>query len=149
MTTAFTPTDIESRKKLEFTSGDTVRVWSKIEDKGKYRLQAFEGLVLARKHGSGPTATFTVRKVSNSVGVERIFPLYSPMIDRIEVTKHAKTRRSKLYYIRDKAAMEIRRKMKQILGGKIAVEVEELEEMEAAANNAPETTTETETTTQE
>jgi len=120
MEQSFTPVDIESRAKLAFSSGDTVRVWSKIEDKGKYRLQAFEGLVLARKHGTGPTATFTVRKVSNSVGVERIFPLFSPMIDKIEVTKQAKTRRSKLYYIRDKAAKEIRRKMKQIFGGKMS-----------------------------
>jgi large subunit ribosomal protein L19 len=132
MATAFTPIDIEARKAIEFTSGDTVRVWSKIEDKGKYRLQAFEGLVLARKHGTSPTATFTVRKVSNSVGVERIFPLYSPMIDKIEVTKRAKTRRSKLYYIRDKATKEIRRKMKQILGGKVAALPEEMIEAEAA-----------------
>lgn len=140
MDTTFTPIDIEARKKLEFNSGDSIRVWSKIEDKGKYRLQAFEGIVLARKHGTSPTATFTVRKVSNAVGVERIFPLYSPMIDRIEITKKTKTRRSKLYYIRDKAAKEIRRKMKQILGGKVAVEAEEVEELEAAADNAPETT---------
>ena len=118
MATAFTPVDIEARKGTEFSSGDTVRVWSKIEDKGKYRLQAFEGLVLARKHGMSPTATFTVRKVSNGVGIERIFPLYSPLIDKIEVTKKAKTRRAKLYYIRDKAAKEIRRKMKAITQGK-------------------------------
>lgn len=130
---AFTSVDIEARKKLDFSSGDTVRVWSKIEDKGKYRLQAFEGLVLARKHGAEAGATFTVRKVSNSVGVERIFPLFSPMIDKIEITKRAKTRRSKLYYIREKAAKEIRRKMKQIIGGKVAVEAEEMAEIEAAA----------------
>ncbi len=137
METTFTPVDVAARQKLEFNSGDTVRVWSKIEDKGKYRLQAFEGLVLARKHGTSPSATFTVRKVSNSVGVERIFPLYSPMIDKIEVTKKTKTRRSKLYYIRDKATKEIRRKMKQILQGKVAVEAEEMAEMEEAS---PETT---------
>jgi len=118
MAIAFTPIDTDARKGIDFTSGDTVRVWSKIEDKGKFRLQAFEGLVLARKHGTTPSATFTVRKVSNSVGVERVFPLYSPMIDKIEITKRAKTRRSKLYYIRDKAAKEIRRKMKTIVGGK-------------------------------
>jgi large subunit ribosomal protein L19 len=117
-TFSFTPVDIEARKKLDFASGDSVRVWSKIKDKDKYRLQAFEGIVLARKHGTSPSATFTVRKLSNSVGVERIFPLYSPMIDKIEVTKKTKTRRSKLYYIRDKAIKEIRRKMKQIIGGK-------------------------------
>ena len=138
METTFTPVDVAARQKLEFNSGDTVRVWSKIEDKGKYRLQAFEGIVLARKHGTSPSATFTVRKVSNSIGVERIFPLYSPLVDKIEVVKKTKTRRSKLYYIRDKAAKEIRRKMKQILGGKVAVEAEEMAEMEAEAG--PETT---------
>jgi len=121
MATAFSPVDVEARKKLDFASGDTVRVWSKIEDKGKFRLQAFEGLVLARKHGTGAAATFTVRKVSNSIGVERIFPLYSPMIDRVEVTKKSNARRSKLYYIRDKAAKEIRRKMKAIVSGKAPV----------------------------
>lgn len=123
--TTFSPIDIEARRAWDFGSGDTVRVWSKIEDKGKYRLQAFEGLVLARKHGTSPSATFTVRKISNSVGVERIFPLYSPLIDRIEVTKKAKTRRSKLYYIRDKAAKEIRRKMKQIVGGSSSQKITE------------------------
>ncbi len=127
-TFSFTSVDVEARKKLDFNSGDTVRVWSKIEDKGKYRLQAFEGIVLARKHGTGPTATFTVRKVSNGVGVERVFPLFSPMIDKIEVTKKTKTRRSKLYYIRDKAVKEIRRKMKQILTGKVQVEEETQED---------------------
>ena len=134
MEQSFTPVDIEERTKLEFASGDTLRVWSKIEDKGKYRLQAFEGLVLARKHGSGPSATFTVRKVSNGVGVERIFPLFSPMIDKIEVTKRAKTRRSKLYYIRDKAAKEIRRKMKQIFTGKAVAPEEAMANEEVTTN---------------
>lgn len=124
-TFSFTPADVEARKKLDFASGDTIRVWSKIQDKGKYRLQAFEGIVLARKHGTSPTATFTVRKVSNGVGVERVFPLYSPMVDKIEITKKTKTRRSKLYYIRDKAVKEIRRKMKQILLGKAVPEERE------------------------
>jgi large subunit ribosomal protein L19 len=108
----FTPVDIEARKKLDFSSGDTIRVWSKIEDKGKYRLQAFEGIVLARKHGSTMGGTFTVRKISNSVGVERIFPLFSPLVDKIEVVKKARARRSKLYYVREKAVRDIRRKMK-------------------------------------
>ena len=89
MATTFTPVDIEARKGIVFSSGDTVRVWSKIEDKGKYRLQAFEGMVLARKHGTGPSATFTVRKIASGVGVERIFPLYSPLVDKIEVVKNS------------------------------------------------------------
>lgn len=136
-TITFTPVDVEARKALSFTSGDTIRVWSKIEDKGKYRLQAFEGIVLARKHGTEPAATFTVRKVSNNIGVERIFPLYSPLIDRIEVTKQTKTRRNKLYYIRDKAVKEIRRKMKQIFSSKKAdVEVETETEVSSEENSA-------------
>ncbi len=107
-----TPVDMDERKKLVFASGDTVRVWSKIIEKGKTRLQAFEGLVLSRKHGKEIGATFTVRKVSNSVGVERIFPLFSPNIDKIEMVKKTRTRRSKLYYIRTKAVKEISKKMK-------------------------------------
>jgi large subunit ribosomal protein L19 len=136
MATTFSPVDVEARKKLDFVSGDTVRVWSKIEDKGKYRLQAFEGLVLARKHGTGVSATFTVRKIASGVGVERVFPLYSPLVDKIEVTKKAKTRRAKLYYVREKAAKEIRRKMKRILTGKVAVEETETEAAPEENNEA-------------
>lgn len=110
---ALSPVDLASRKKLDFASGDTVRVWTKIMEKGKTRLQGFEGLVLARKHGSSQGATFTVRKVSNSVGVERIFPLYTPLIDSIEIVKKARTRRSKLYYIRDKAVKDVRKRLKK------------------------------------
>jgi len=117
MTVKFSPINTDARAKLEFKSGDTLRVWSKIpEEKGKFRLQAFEGLVLSRKHGKQSSgATFTVRKVSDGVGVERIFPLYSPMIDKIEIVKRSNARRSKLYYIRDKAAKEIRKKMKHAI----------------------------------
>lgn len=109
----FSPVDIEARKKLDFKSGDTVKVWSKIpEEKGKFRLQAFEGLVLARKHGTEAGATFTLRKVTSGVGVERIFPLYSPMVDKIEVTRRSRARKSKLYYVRTKAVRDVRRKMR-------------------------------------
>jgi len=97
-----------------------VRVFVRVledAEKKKYRLQAFEGLVLARKHGAEPGATFTVRKVASGVGVERIFPLYSPMIDKIELVKRSTTRRSKLYYVRTKAVRDVRRKMKQTLQG--------------------------------
>lgn len=108
------PVDMDSRKALDFSSGDTVRVWSKILDKGKTRLQAFEGLVLARKHGAEMGGTFTVRKVASGVGVERIFPIYSPSIDKIEIVKKSRARRSKLYYVRTKAVRDIRRKMKSV-----------------------------------
>lgn len=113
----FTPVKVADRKKADMRAGDTVRVFVKIKEKDKdkkikIRLQAFEGLVLARKHGAEPGATFTVRKVTGGVGVERTFPLYSPIIEKIEVVRRAKARRSKLYYIREKVAREIRRKMR-------------------------------------
>jgi large subunit ribosomal protein L19 len=109
----FSPVDIEARKALDFRAGDTIRVWSKIpEEKGKFRLQAFEGTVLARKHGTESGATFTVRRIASGVGVERIFPLYSPMLDKVEVVKKSRARRSKLYYIRTKAVKDVRRKMR-------------------------------------
>lgn len=113
----FTPVNVEERAALDFRSGDTVRVWSKVlEQGGETRLQAFEGLVLARKHGrTEPNATFILRKEKLGVGVERIFPLFSPMIDRIEIIKKSKTHRSKLYYVRNKAVKEIRRKIKSVL----------------------------------
>ena len=110
----FTPVDIEERKALDFSSGDVVRVWNKIkENDGKTRLQAFEGMVLARKHGTEIGATFTVRRVASGVGVERVFPLFSVMIDKIEIVRRARTRRSKLYYVRDKAIRDVRRKLKK------------------------------------
>ena len=112
MQRVISPVKIEDRQKLDLRSGDTVRVWQKIMEKGKTRLQAFEGLVLARKHGAEAGATFTVRRVASGVGVEKVFPLYSPMIDKIEIMKRSKVRRGKLYHIRDKAAKEIRRQMR-------------------------------------
>ena len=114
-TIAIEEKDIAMRKELQFTSGDTVKVWNKIkENDGKIRLQAFEGMVLARKHGTENGATFTVRKVASGVGVERVFPLFSTTIDKIEVTRINRTRRSKLYYVRDKALRDVRRKLKVI-----------------------------------
>ncbi len=114
MAITLTTVNKEERMALDFHSGDTVRVWVKIPEKGKFRLQAFEGLVLARKHGSEIGGTFTVRKTASGVGVERIFPLFSPMIDSIEIVKKSKARRSKLYYVREKAVRDIRKKMKSV-----------------------------------
>ena len=111
----WSPIDMDARKALDFKAGDTIRVWSKIKDeKGKFRTQAFEGMVLARKHGMETGAAFTVRRVASGVGVERIFPLYSPMIDKIEIVKKSRARRSKLYYIRTKAVKDVRRKMRSV-----------------------------------
>ena len=112
MNRVFSPVNIEERRGLDLRSGDTVRVWQKIVEKGKTRSQAFEGLVLARKHGKEAGATFTVRRMDSGVGVEKIFPLYSPVIDKIEVVKRSKIRRAKLYHIREKAAKEINRQMR-------------------------------------
>jgi large subunit ribosomal protein L19 len=108
------PVNMEERQSLGLRAGDTVRVHQKIQDKGKTRIQVFEGLVLARKHGDEPGATFTVRKVSGGIGIEKIYPLYSPMIDKLEIVKRAKVRRAKLYYIREKVAREVKRQMRRM-----------------------------------
>jgi large subunit ribosomal protein L19 len=122
-TAIISPANVEFRKKLDVRPGDTIRVWQKIEEaKGKVRLQAFEGLVMARKHGSEAGATFTVRKVLDGIGVERIFPLYSPMIDEIEMVRRAKVRRAKLYFVRRKAAKEIRHQMRRTMNAVYAEE---------------------------
>jgi len=116
------PVNMAERKELGIKAGDTVRVHQKIQDKGKTRIQIFEGLVLARKHGSEPGATFTVRKVASGVGVEKIYPLYSPMIDKLEIVKRSKVRRAKLYFIREKVAREIKRQMRRMTLATIATE---------------------------
>lgn len=123
------PIDLEQRRRLDVKPGSTVKVWQRVPEKdGKYRLQAFEGLVIACRHGKEAGATFTVRRVASGVGMEKIFPLYSPMIDRIEILREVKVRRAKLYYIRDKAAKEIRRRMRRIVTGKRQEEADELVE---------------------
>lgn len=132
--------NVTERKNLDLHAGDTVRVWQKITErvmekdhakkskvKEKSRLQAFEGLVLARKHGAEAGATFTVRRVIDGVGVERIFPLYAPTIDKIEILKRAKVRRAKLYYIREQAAKEIRKAMRHERFEKAAAETPAIE----------------------
>ena len=85
----------------EFHVGDTVRVQVKIKEGERERLQAFEGTVIARQHG-GISETFTVRRVAHGCGVERVFPLHSRKVDSIQVIRHGKVRRSKLYYLRDR-----------------------------------------------
>ncbi|HVX80540.1 MAG TPA: 50S ribosomal protein L19 [Devosiaceae bacterium] len=91
----------------EFTHGDTVKVWVKVREGEKERLQAYEGVVISRS-GSGIHENFTVRKISYGEGVERVFPIYSPNIDRIEVLKRGKVRRAKLYYLRDRRGKSAR-----------------------------------------
>jgi len=123
------PTTIEKfvepslRKDLpDIRPGDTIRVHQKIKEgdpsissgQAKERIQIFEGLVLARKHGKGVNATLTVRRVIEDVGVERIFPLHSPMIENIEVVKRAKVRRAKLYYLREAKGKKAKLKAKEM-----------------------------------
>jgi len=127
MNKVISPIDLNSRKNLDMRTGDTVRVWQKIQEKGKTRLQAFEGLILARKHGSEAGATFTVRRNVNGFGVEKIFPLYSPMIDKIEITKRSNTTKSKLYYVRDKALKEVKKRFKMIQMGHSTDDLKEKE----------------------
>lgn len=93
--------------------GDTIRVHQKIKEGEKERIQIFEGVVLAKKHGKGISATITVRKISQGVGVERIFPIHAPFIQKIEVVKRAKVRRAKLYYLREAKGKKARLKAKQ------------------------------------
>ena len=81
--------------------GDTVKVHVKIKEGEKYRIQIFEGTVIAKRHG-GISETFTVRRVAHGCGIERVFPLHSPVVDKVEVVRNGKVRRAKLYYLRDR-----------------------------------------------
>jgi large subunit ribosomal protein L19 len=102
-----------TNKKLpDFRVGDTVRVLVKVKEGDKERLQAFEGVVI-RKRGSGTDATFTVRKVSYGIGIERTFPLYSPVIQEIQVLKRGIVRRARLYYLRERKGKAARIKEKK------------------------------------
>lgn len=137
---------MQERAALGIRAGDSVRVWQKIEELKKskgankkevltknYRKQAFEGLVLAVKHGTEPGAMFTVRKVASGVGVEKIFPLYSPMIDSIEVLRRTRTRRAKLYFIREKATRDVKRAMRKSVRVEAPATLAHTDEPEAAS----------------
>jgi large subunit ribosomal protein L19 len=119
--------NIEERKALDIRPGDVLRVHQKIQEKGKTRIQLFEGMVLARKHGTEAGATITVRRVANGYGVEKIYPLYSPLIDKMEVIRRAKVRRAKLYYVRDKAQKELSKRMRAEMMRKEVVVVDKAE----------------------
>ncbi|NNM95057.1 MAG: 50S ribosomal protein L19 [Bacteroidia bacterium] len=114
-----------------FRAGDTVTVHYKIKEGDKERVQQYQGLVISRR-GSGASASFTVRKISNGIGVERIFPLFSPFIDKIELNKEGVVRRAKLYYIRGVKGKKARIEEKQQFGS------EEFQSNAAAAATAAE-----------
>ncbi len=140
--------DRSKRAALPIKVGSVVRVSQKIrEANGKIRLQAYEGLVIAKKHGNEAGGTFTVRRVASGVGMEKIFPLYSPNIEKIDVLRQAKVRKAKLYYVRDKSVKEIRRKMRGMVDVIMPVEEkaeakpEEMMEEVAPTEEAKETVT--------
>jgi large subunit ribosomal protein L19 len=136
MQKVISPVHSDTRAKLGIRPGDTVRVEQKIIEfkRGKgtdkkekitktARTQAFEGLVLAVKHGTEAGGSFTVRAVLSGVGVEKVFPLYSPSIDSIEIVRRSKVRRAKLYFIRDKAAKEVKKQLRNTRRVSITEEV--------------------------
>lgn len=112
MITVISPVKKEARAKIGIRAGDTVSVHQKVIERGKTRIQTFEGIVIAVKHGREAGGTFTVRTTLSGVGVEKIFPLYSPLIDKIKIVRRSKVRRAKLYFIREKAAKAVRRQLR-------------------------------------
>ncbi len=95
-------TELKSKRNVpEFSPGDTLRVYVKVSEGQRERTQAYEGVCVARKN-AGVNSSFTVRKISFGEGVERVFPLYAPIVDKIEVVRHGRVRRAKLYYLRDR-----------------------------------------------
>ncbi len=97
----------------EVAIGDTVKVHVRIKEGDKSRIQIFEGTVIAMKHG-GISRTFTVRRVAHGCGIERVFPLHSPSVDKVELVRHGKVRRAKLYYLRDRVGKAA--KVKELIG---------------------------------
>ncbi|MDE5753960.1 MAG: 50S ribosomal protein L19 [Oscillospiraceae bacterium] len=93
--------------------GDTVKVHVKIQEGEKSRIQVFEGTVIAKKHG-GISETFTVRRVAHGCGIERVFPLHSPVVEKVELVRHGKARRAKLYYLRDRVGKAAKLKEKLV-----------------------------------
>lgn len=142
MNAIHTPVRTEERTGLGIRPGDTVRVHQKVVEKGKTRLQVFEGLVLAVKHGTEAGATFTVRATMSGIGVEKIFPLYSPVIDKIEIVRRSKVRRSKLYFIREKVARDVRRQLRNMR--MMSVSTDDFKEEEKPEAPAEEAVVETE-----
>lgn len=100
-------------KLKDLQPGWTVKIYQKIKEGEKKRTQAFEGTVIARKHGNEAGGTITIRRVSGGIGVEKIFPVYLPSIEKVQVLKKSSVGRAKLYYLREKSSREIRKKMKQ------------------------------------
>lgn len=129
------------KEQTAFKAGDTVTVHYRISEGNKERIQQYQGVVIQRK-GSGSTATFTVRKMSGSVGVERIFPIASPFLEKIEVNKHGDVNRARIFYIRDRRGKSARIREKRLVvtkegsGSKAKAKAKKAEAVEAKAVEA-------------
>lgn len=108
-------------------SGDVVRVHQKVKERGKERIQVFEGLIIATKHGKGISGTFTVRKIVKGIAVERTYPLHSPIIAKIEILRRGKVRRAKLYYMRHATGKRTRLKFQKYIAPEITEEQKDQE----------------------
>ncbi len=116
------------RRRINFTVGDTVKVHYKIVESGKERTQIYEGIVIAM-HNKNNDKTFIVRRISYDIGVERIFPIYSPKISKIELVRKGRVRRAKLYFLREKTGKSA--KIKELRGGQAIVQAEKKREKES------------------
>jgi large subunit ribosomal protein L19 len=138
------PTDLVDQDYLrsdlpEFRPGDTVKVHVRVVEGGKERLQVFQGIVI-RRSGGGLQETFTVRKISFGVGVERTFPLHSPSVAKLELVTHGKVRRAKLYYLRDLTGKKSRIRERRLSPEELAAEAAALEALQASDGEAAEAT---------
>lgn len=138
----FEEEQVQGKKIPPFRSGDTVRVHIRIREGGKERVQPFEGIVLNRT-GRGHRATFTLRRVSFGVGVERIFPLYSPWVERIEVIQRGKVRKSRIYYLRGRRGRSAQIKREDEKQGASQIHESEQEPKSNQADPPPDTSAET------
>jgi len=126
----------EQEKNLpDLKPGDTIKVHQKIKEGDKERIQIFKGIIIAKKHGSGISGTMTVRKIVDGIGVERVFPIHSPSVDKIEVLRHGKVRRSKLYYLRTAKGKKAKLKRKDFAAAIAEEPVEEATVETAPAEN--------------
>lgn len=128
--------NLKQRKPLdipELQSGDVVKIFRKIKEGSKERLQSFQGTIIAIKGGQSSSKTITVRKVSFNVGVEIVFPLSSPQIEKIEFVKRTRARRAKLYFVRDKSVKVLSKKLKEVTVKKSAVKATKKEVVAPAA----------------
>jgi large subunit ribosomal protein L19 len=122
----------QEKKMPDVRPGDTIKVHQKIKEGGKERIQIFEGIVIGRKHGQGISSTITVRKVVEGTGVERVFPVHAPMIEKIEIVKRAAVRRAKLYFLRTAKGKKAKLKRKDFVAA-IADEPAPMQEETAPA----------------